>query len=230
MKPMQIGLSILLIATGLFGESDGGKNTVDSDEYVNLSKIKIEKNSDQFKIYKDGDEELLGLKNNFYNEKIDPNTGKKIDDVSGKVILLGKTKSNYSMTADMKFLGANIDLAGAGWFGFVIRAQDCENYELVWFMPKAEGEKTIAYLPVAHGIVPWWTESYASQEKGDATIPSGEWFTARVDVIDDAMNIYVNNKFVFKKSLTYYLKEGKPGFYVGTATNAAFRRIKITDL
>jgi hypothetical protein len=30
--------------------------------------------------------------------------------------------------------------------------------------------------------------------------------------------VYVGDNFIFKKKLTYYLKEGRPGLFVGTAT------------
>ncbi len=69
------------------------------------------------------------------------------------------------MTVDMKFIGINIDFPGGGWFGFALRAQDLENYEIIWFMPGGtESNNTVAYVPVAHNIVPWWTEAYEKQE------------------------------------------------------------------
>ncbi|MFW9915794.1 MAG: hypothetical protein ACFFGZ_09325 [Candidatus Thorarchaeota archaeon] len=152
------------------------------------------------------------------------------DHVGGKVALIGGVRRNYSMEADFKFLGHHLSQERAGWFGFVIRAKDLDNYELIWFMPNAEEDKTVAYLPVAHGVVPWWTEGYATQEKGNSQIPHDSWFRARVEVVDDEMTLYIEEKLVFTKKLTYYLTEGRPGLYVGTATDAAFRRITIKDL
>ena len=89
---------------------------------------------------------------------------------------------------------------------------------------------TVAYVPVAHGIVPWWTEAYSKQEKGDVFIPQDDWFSARVEVIGDEFAIFVNDHFVFEKKLAYYLKYGRPGLFVGTATDVAFRRIRIEDI
>jgi hypothetical protein len=134
------------------------------------------------------------------------------------------------MNAEMRFLGHHLREGDGGWFGFVIRAQDISNYELVWFMPKAGARQTSAYLSVAHGIVPWWTEAYTSQQKGTLQIPYDKWFAARVDVIGDEFSLYANDSHVFTKKMTYYLSEGRPGFYVGTATDAAFRRVVIKDL
>jgi hypothetical protein len=88
----------------------------------------------------------------------------------------------------------------------------------------------VAYVPVAHGIVPWWTEAYSTQQKGGPVIPLDDWFEVRVDVVGDEMTVFVNGSHVFTKKLTYYLDQGRPGFYVGTATDAAFRHVRIQDL
>lgn len=200
-------------------------------DYINLTKIKTKKNTDLFKTKNIGNEQILILEGNQYNDEIDDFTGKKIDDVRGKVILFGEAKRDYSMTVDMKFIGINIDFPGGGWFGFAVRAQDLENYEIIWFMPGgAESNNTIAYVPVAHNVVPWWTEAYEKQEKGNYKLPKNDWFTARVDVIGDECSLFVNDQFIFKKKLTYYLTSGIPGLFVGTATDVAFRRIKIEEI
>ena len=68
------------------------------------------------------------------------------------------------------------------------------------------------------------------QEKGNIALTKNDWFTARVDVKGDEFSVYVNDQFVFKKKMSYYLTSGKPGLYVGTATDVAFRRIKIDKI
>jgi len=88
------------------------------------------------------------------------------------------------------------------------------------FIPGAPRGFTVAYVPVAHGIVPWWSEGYETQEKGTVPIPRDNWFKARADVQKGRFSIYVNDQFVFEKRLTYYLESGRPGFFVGTATDA----------
>ena len=85
-------------------------------------------------------------------------------------------------------------------------------------------------MPVAHGIVPWWSEGYETQEKGTVPIPRDNWFKARADVQKGRFSIYVNDQFVFEKRLTYYLESGRPGFFVGTATDAKFRRVQVRNL
>jgi len=200
--------------------------------YIDLTKIKTQINSDLFKIETIENEQVLIVVGNRYNEEIDDFTGRRTDDVRGKVILFGEPLRDYSMTVDMKFIGFNLDYPpGGGWFGFALRAQDLENYEIIWFMPGgAEPTNTIAYVPVAHGVVPWWAEAYEKQEKGDYELPVNEWFTTRVDVMGDECSLFVNDQFIFKKKLTYYLTSGTPGLYVGTATDVAFRRIEIEDI
>lgn len=229
-------LSVIIAAIVIFSSNslalvNENDNSKKMNQYINLKKIKIEKNSDLFKITTLNNEQVLILKNNLYNQKIDTVSGKEIDNVYGKVILLGEVKKDYKMVVDMKFLGTHIDMKGAGWFGFAVRAQDCANYELVWLMPGgAEDTNTVAYLPVAHGIVPWWTEAYANQKKGTIQIPQKDWFTARIDVKGDEITVYLNEHLVFNKKLTYYLRSGRPGLFVGTATDVAFRRIRIDDI
>jgi len=221
-----IALSLVFISSVSLLSQENTENG-----YINLNHIKIQKNTDLFKIRNISNEQILIIEGNKYNDEIDDFTGKKIDDVSGKTILLGDPQRDYSMTVDMKFIGINMDFSGGGWFGFALRAQDLENYEIIWFMPGgAESQNSIAYVPVAHNVVPWWTEAYEKQDKGNFQLPINEWFTARVEVIGDEFSLFVNDQFIFKKKLTYYLKSGTPGLFVGTATDVSFRRIKIEEM
>jgi len=226
MKHTILFITMVMVINQLYSQE---KDKLD-DQYLDLTKINIEKNSDLFKIDTIDNEQVLTLTENTYNQDIDEFTGKKKDDTrGGKVVLFGDKLKDYSMIVDMKFLGFHMEnFPSGGWFGFALRAQDLENYEIVWFMPGGGGESnTVAYVPVAHGVVPWWTEAYDKQEKGNVALPKNNWFTARVDVKKDEFSIYVDDQFVFKKKMTYYLTSGKPGLFVGTATDIAFRRIKI---
>ncbi len=224
MKHMILCILVFLVISLLFSSS---RIDQPNENFLDLKQIEIETNSSLFKIKMQNNEQVLQVMNNVYNTEIDEKTGKPTDDVRGKVILLGPVRTDYSMEADMKFLGHHLEMEAAGWFGFVVRAQDCDNYEVVWFMPGAEGESSVAYLPVAHGIVPWWTEAYSTQKKGSVPVPKNKWFRARVDVIGDELSAYLGDNFIFKKKLSYYLKEGRPGFFVGSSTDVVFRRIKI---
>ncbi len=189
---------------------------------ITFSGFALEANSRLFQVRDHDGEQILQLTDNVYVPES--------DDISGKVALIGGPRRNYRMRAEMKFLGHHLPWESAGWFGFAIRARDLENFELVWFMPNAEESATVAYVPVAHGIVPWWTEAYATQQKGGPALPSNEWFQAQVDVIGNEVTVFVDGDKVFAKKLSYYLSEGRPGFFVGTATDAAFRRMEIEDL
>lgn len=188
-------------------------------DFIDFSEVPLENNSSLWQLMELEDEQVLQIVGNI-----------DADHVSGKVALIGPIKRNYSMQAELRFLGHHLSQERAGWFGVVMRAQDLENYELVWFMPNAESGKTAAYVPVAHGIVPWWTEAYATQEKGSVPIPTNSWFQVRVEVKGDAMSLFVEDNLIFSKKLTYYLSDGRPGLYVGTATDAAFKRIVIKEL
>jgi hypothetical protein len=195
-----------------------------------LRKAVLEKSSPLWSISEVEGEQVLQVTGNIATTYETGTAAYLVEDRLGKVALIGEAKHNYRMQAEMRFLGHHHPMARAGWFGFAIRAQDFLNYEIVWFIPNAEAGNTVAYVPVAHGIVPWWTEAYAGQKKGNAHIPTNAWFHARLDVIDDEFTVYVEDRLVFTKKITYYLTKGRPGFYVGTATDAAFRRVIIEDV
>ncbi len=57
-----------------------------------------------------------------------------------------------------------------------------------------------------------------------------DWFEAEIIVNEDEFSVYVNGAFIFKKKLTYYLRSGRPGLFIGTATDVMFRKIQIKDL
>lgn len=186
-------------------------------EFVDLKQIELETNSPLWQVINLDHEITIQITNN-----------QEEDLVHGKVALLPPVKRNYRMQVEMKFLGHYLEDETSGWFGLAMRAQDVENYEMVWFMPNAPGDN-VAYVPVAHGIVPWWTEAYARQEKGHAELPKKDWFLVQLDVIGDEFSVYVDGNKILHKRFTYYLEEGRPGFYIGTATNAAFRLVKLED-
>lgn len=199
-------------------DNDEGANGC-MGKIVNLHRVALEMNSSLWQISEFEGEPVLQVMGN-----------KDEDYIGGKVALIGDVKRNYTMQAEMRFVGHHLAQERAGWFGFAMRAQDMLNYEIVWFMPNVETGQTVAYVPVAHGIVPWWTEAYASQKKGTAHIPTNSWFRARVDVVSDEFTLRVEDQIIFTKKLTYYLLAGRPGLYVGTVTDAMFRRIVIEDL
>ena len=197
---------------------------------IDLHTIDLETNSPLWQIIDSENEPVLRVTGNMATTDRTGTEAYLVEDHHGKVALIGEVKHNYRMQVEMRFLGHHHPRTSAGWFGFAIRAQDFLNYEIVWFMPNAETGSTVAYVPVAHGIVPWWTEAYSNQKKGNPHIPTDSWFESRVDVSGDEFTVYVGNQLVFTKKITYYLSKGIPGLFVGTATDAAFRRIVIEEL
>lgn len=187
---------------------------------LKLGALWIETSSDLWSVDESSDEPILQLIGHTHVEHVR----------NPQVALIDCPASDYSVEAEMRFVTNHLPESGAGWFGFAIRAQDFQNLDIIWFMPGAKRGSTVAYVPVAHGIVPWWTEAYASQKKGTVTIPDDSWFRARVDVTRDTFTVFVGDEFVFEKKLTYYLESGRPGFFVGTATDARFRRIAVRTL
>jgi hypothetical protein len=201
--------------------------------YIDLTSIKAQKNSELFNIDTIDNEQVIILEGNQYNNEIDPFTGMEKDNSRGaKVMLLGEVQGDYLMTVEMKFLGINLDdCPRCGWFGYAIRAQDFDNFEAVWFMPGGGGESnTVAYIPIAHGIGPYWSEAYNKSEKGNVKLPKNDWFKTKAVVKGKDISIYVDDNLVLKKKASYYLTTGTPGIFIGTATDAAFRRIRIEQI
>ncbi len=204
--------------------SDGMSNLLD------LRKAHIEMNSPLWSIADLEGEAVVQVTDNLSTTDRIGTEAYLVEEHLSKLALIGEPRHNYRMQAEMRFLGHHHQLPRAGWFGFAIRAQDFLNFEVVWFMPNAEPGSTVAYVPAAHGVVPWWTEAYAAQKKGSVPVPADRWFTAGVEVVGDEFTVTVAGQTVFTKKLTYYLTKGRPGLFVGTATDAAFRRVIIEDL
>lgn len=229
MRQTILFLIAMISVNQLYSQGEDKQN----NPYLDLTKIKIQKNSGLFRIDTIDNEQVIMLQGNEYNSEIDPFTGMEKDNSRGaKVILLGDVQGDYVMTVEMKFLDINLDdCPGCGWFGYAIRAQDYDNFETVWFMPGGvDGSNTVAYMPIAHGVGPYWAEAYKKSEKGNVILPKNDWFKTKVVVEGKDISIYVDDILVLKKKASYYLTTGTPGLFVGTATDAAFRRIKIKGI
>jgi len=148
--------------------------------------------------------------------------------IHGKAALLHPPFGDGALEAELRFLESRNEAPDQGWFGVILRARDTENYEMFWFMPHRGPTGSVAYVPVAHGMVPWWTEAYATQRKGDFHVPKDRWFGVRAEVAGKLARIYADGGLVLEKTLTYYLGPGRAGFYVGTLTDAAFRNARVT--
>jgi hypothetical protein len=132
-------------------------------KYIDLRTIVLETNSPLWQICDIDNEPVLQVIGNTPTTEKSGTAAYLDEDHVGKVALIGEARNNYRMQAEMRFLQFHRAPQKGGWFGFAIRARDALNYEIVWFMPNAETGNSVAYVPVAHGIVPWWTEAYANQ-------------------------------------------------------------------
>jgi hypothetical protein len=123
------------------------------------------------------------------------------------------------------------DEPGMAWPGVVVRAQDTANYELFWFMPSLEDDASgkVAYLSVAHNVVPWWSNAYVSIPRGRARYSPGEWLPVSVRVEGLQASVRVGNQPdpILSVRLTYYLDGGRVGVYCGSQTSAKFRRMRV---
>ena len=136
---------------------------------------------------------------------------------------------DYEFSVELLVLPPPEPEAGA-WPGVVFRAQDTDNYDLVWLMPLGpNGTNNVVYLPVAHGIVPWWADAYVNNPRGSAPYSRDEWLPVSVRVHGLEASIRVGNRPepILTVRLTYFLEGGRVGLYCGTQTSARFRRMRI---
>ncbi|HLC30720.1 MAG TPA: hypothetical protein VJM51_08065 [Dehalococcoidia bacterium] len=157
------------------------------------------------------------------------------DDRYGVAAIAGDTQwRDYVYSLEVAFTGnTGLDEPDRGWLGVILRAQDTENYELFWFMPHApEGHNSLAYLSVAHGVVPWWTHAYEHGPRGSVPFIRDRWLPVQFEVRGDSAFIAVGSppKTVLSVKLTYYLEAGCVGVYCGTRTNGKFRRMRVEHL
>lgn len=149
----------------------------------------------------------------------------------GTVAVAGDpTWRDYEYSLELCLL-AVADEHGMAWPGVVVRAQDTANYELFWFVPhlKEDASDNVAYLSVAHNVVPWWTNGYVSIPRGRVQYSPGEWLPVSVRVEGLQVSVRVRNRPdpILAVRLTYYLDGGCVGVYCGTRTSAKFRRMRV---
>jgi hypothetical protein len=153
------------------------------------------------------------------------------DHEHGQVLLLGDPKwTDYALDAEIRVSRGYLPNPRQTYPGVVVRARDVDNAECFFFRPHAEGLVGAAYVPIAHGLQPVWTQAYHDQPFGRCTVPFGEWFRVRAEVRGREARLLVNGDEAMTRTLTYYLWDGRPGLYVGTCTDALFRDVSVTAL
>ncbi|MBI4571424.1 MAG: hypothetical protein HY723_05695 [Chloroflexi bacterium] len=148
----------------------------------------------------------------------------------GTVAIAGDANwRDYEFSFELLVLPPPEPDAGA-WPGVVFRAQDTENYELVWLMPLGpEAKNNVVYLPVAHGLVPWWADAYVNNQRGSVPFGRGEWLpvSVRVRGLEASVRVRHQPDPVLTVRLSYGIECGRVGLYCGTRTSAKFRRMRI---
>ena len=136
-----------------------------------LSQAKFKTNSNLWEIVDVDGEGVLQVVGN-----------RKVDHVGGKIALFDEPRSNYSMSADMRFLGHHLLEGSGGWFGFVVRAHDELNFELVWFMPlekNEEGEVTTWVRVIRSADDGTWT-GFVTLQVRFARVETSDWRIAAI--------------------------------------------------
>jgi len=72
-----------------------------------------------------------------------------------QVALIDWDGSDYSLEAEMHFITCHLDDPTAGWFGLCPQSPGLFQLRSRLVYPGTPRGFTVAYVPVAHGIVPW---------------------------------------------------------------------------
>ena len=148
-----------------------------------------------------------------------------------KVLLFGDPEwSDYALDLEIRVIRGYLRNPRQTYPGIALRARDVYNFENFFFRPHDASGRGAAYIPIAHGLQPVWTDAYHTQEFGRCTVPFDAWFRVRAEVRAREATVYVDGQEAMRRTLTYYLWQGRPGLYVGTCTDALFRNVTVEAL
>jgi hypothetical protein len=111
--------------------------------------------------------------------------------------------------------------------GIAFRLADDMNYELAYAVPHVSGQTdAIQYDPVFNGSNTWQLYNGESYQKA-AEVPTGEWFSLRIDIIGHRIAIWVGNQPpLIIESLAHLQTSGPIGLWAFEPT--FFRNLKVT--
>ena len=153
------------------------------------------------------------------------------DHEHGKVLLFGDPDwSDYALDVEIRVVRGYLRNARQTYPGIALRAREVYNFENFFFRPHNSEGRGAAYVPIAHGLQPVWTEAYHTQEFGRCSVPFDAWFHVRAEVRGREATLYLDGQEAMRRTLTYYLWRGWPGLDVGTCTDALFRNVTVAAL
>jgi hypothetical protein len=111
--------------------------------------------------------------------------------------------------------------------GIAFRLTDMGSFELAYAVPVASGEAdAIQYDPVFNGSNTWQVYTGPAYQQ-QATVPLGEWFTLRIDVVGDRAAIRVGDQPpLVVECLAHGRSQGRIGLW--TYRPARFRNLRVT--
>jgi hypothetical protein len=112
--------------------------------------------------------------------------------------------------------------------GIVFRLADLQSYELAYAVPVASGQSdAVQYDPVFNGSNTWQLHTGPAYQK-NANVPTGEWFTLRIDVVGERAAIQVGDQqALVVERLSHEQTAGRVG--VWTFRPARFRNLRVTQ-
>lgn len=131
---------------------------------------------------------------------------------------------------ELKNVAVEVEVLAPGpcYPGLVFRFADMQAFELAYAVPVASGQcDAIQYDPVFNGSNTWQLHTGLAYQK-QATVPTGEWFTLRVDVVGERAAIQVGDQPpLVVESLSHGQTAGRIGLW--TFRPAHFRNLRVTS-
>ena len=111
--------------------------------------------------------------------------------------------------------------------GIAFRIADDKNYELAYAVPHVSGQiDAIQYDPVFNGSNTWQLYNGESYQK-TAEVPTGKWFSLRIEISGDRAAIWVDNQPpLIVEHLAHSQKSGSIGLW--SFKPVCFRNLKVT--
>jgi len=166
----------------------------------------------------------------------------RLDDLDGLEILAataqiveqdqGKTLELDGMVLipDLELENAGIEVEiyapGPCYPGIVFRFADLQAFELAYAVPAVSGQcDAIQYDPVFNRSNTWQLHTGPAYQK-QATVPTGEWFALRIDVVGNRASIQVGNQPpLVVETLSHGSRAGRIGLW--TFRPARFRNLRV---
>jgi len=184
--------------------------------YINCNDRMNQKNSDIFHHKLDS---LEGFEVKARSSEITKIDGQSVLKLDGMIVLHEHNISDARIEVEI--------LAQESCYpGIAFRIADDKNYELAYAVPHVSGQTdAIQYDPVFNGSNTWQLHNGEPYQK-TAEVPTGKWFSLRIEITGDRAAIWVDNQPpLIVEHLAHSQKSGSIGLW--SYEPACFRNLKV---